>query len=165
MDISSAFIIFGAKYLIGAVVLGAAAFWLMQSKEVKKTLVIRALIAFPVTVVLARIASMLWYNARPFVVEGITPLVAHAADNGFPSDHTLLSAACAALVFSQNKKWGGVLYVLAILVGVARVFADVHHVVDIVTSLVIASAVMFKVWYFQQKWHKKQHLQNPVAHV
>ena len=32
-----------------------------------------------------------WVDPRPFVVDGRAPLVPHADDNGFPSDHTTVA--------------------------------------------------------------------------
>ena len=56
-------------------------------------------ISLPLTYVLGVIARSLYFNPRPFMVSGVEPLISHAADNGFPSDHTLLLASIASLVF------------------------------------------------------------------
>src|SRR4051812_3069823 len=105
-------IIFGAQYLVLIFVLFSAVFLWGQDKAGRMVLAVRALISFPATLLVARFASSFWYNARPFVVDHIQPLVEHAADNGFPSDHTLLAAACAALVLTHDREWGSGLYVL-----------------------------------------------------
>lgn len=141
-------IIFGAKYLIVVLVVIALAYFVKQSREKQKQLAVFALIALPATYVVAKIASLLYYNPRPFVVENFTPLISHIADNGFPSDHTLLSSAVASVVYYFDKKVGAVLFVLALLVGAARVLAGVHHVVDILGSFVIAIVVSLLVY----KW-------------
>lgn len=149
-------IIFGAKYLVAVIALLTAVFSFWQTRGVRKELFVRALISFPSILLLARLASLLYYDTRPFVVLSVVPLVAHATDNGFPSDHTLLSAACAALVFTQNKKWGALLFVLTALVGLARILAHVHYLVDIVGSVVIASAVMAATYFFQRRHLQKK---------
>lgn len=77
-------------------------------------------------------------DPRPFVVKHITPLVAHAADNGFPSDHTLLTMTIASIVFVYNKKLGIILGAISLCVGLARVFAQIHHLEDIIGSIIIA---------------------------
>lgn len=157
-------IIFGAKYLIAVIILVAGIFWLQLNNADKKMLAIRGAITLPVSFIIARLISLVFNNPRPFVVEHTIPLVQHAADNGFPSDHTLLAAACAALVWSYDKKFGGVLYVLAIIVGASRVAADVHHTIDIIGSLVIASVVVWAVVMIQKRRAAK-HLQTPANHV
>ncbi len=157
-------IIFGAKYLIAVVVIITGIFWLQRNKEDKKIMAVRGLITMPLSLLSARLISMLYYNPRPFVVENIAPLIQHASDNGFPSDHTLLAAACAALIASYDKKLGGVLYLLTILIGASRVAAKVHHPLDIFGSIVIASAVIWLTVLIQKKLAKK-HLQTPTDHV
>ncbi len=72
------------------------------------------------------------------MVEHVQPLITHAADNGFPSDHTLLTMTIASILFLYNKRLGIVLAILAVIVGYSRVLAKVHHPVDIFGSIVIA---------------------------
>ena len=41
---------------------------------------------------------------RPFVVQHVAPLFPRDADNGFPSDHTLLATFFAVCVFFYSRK-------------------------------------------------------------
>lgn len=59
-----------------------------------------------------------------------------AADNGFPSDHTLLSSSIAVTIFSAHKKLGLVLFVLVLLDGLSRVIGHIHSLIDIIGSVV-----------------------------
>lgn len=152
-------IIFTADYLIVVVVLLTALFWLRQTAALKKEIVQCAALSFPLIFIVSRIMGALYYNPRPFVVLNITPFVAHIADNGFPSDHTLLSTACAALVFTFNRKWGVIMYLLTLFVGIGRVAALVHHSVDILGSLIAGSMVMAVVCYIEQ-FFRRSHLQK-----
>lgn len=128
----------GAKYLIFLIVVLAGVSWLKLPRDKKWEMAKAAMIAFPLAFVLARIASLLYYDPRPFVHFQFVPLIPHAADNGFPSDHALLSSALAAWVYLFNRKHSYVLWVLAILVGIARVVAGVHSPIDILGSALIA---------------------------
>lgn len=140
-------IIFGAKYLIVAAPLLVIAYFVMA--KTKRADLVRFAVAFlPLAAVLVLMAGVLWYNPRPFVVGNFVPLVSHAADNGFPSDHTILSAACAALLWPFSRRWSLVGWLIAILVGASRVAAGVHHSIDIVGSLMIAVVAAFVAW----KW-------------
>ncbi|HQU08167.1 MAG: hypothetical protein B7X04_00030 [Parcubacteria group bacterium 21-54-25] len=96
--------------------------------------------ALPLSYLSSLIAGFLYYDPRPFVVLHVVPLISHAADNGFPSDHALLMGTLAAIVTVFNRRIGALLWALAILVGVARVLAAVHHPIDILASFVIAIA-------------------------
>lgn len=141
-------ILFGAQYLylVIAVFVGIFIYW--QSKELRFKLLISLIIAFPLAYIVAKMGSVFFDSPRPFVLSGIPSLIPHAADNGFPSDHTLLSAACAALIFWCEKRLGTVLLFLAFLVGYSRMLAGVHHLVDIVGSIVIATTVAWVVWRY-----------------
>lgn len=134
-------IIFGAKYLIAAIVLISIYFFWKQSKPARKQILIFAAIVLPVSYVAAKISSLFYFDARPFVVENFVPLIEHARDNGFPSDHTLLGGALAAVTFFFNRKVGTILFVLTVLMGASRVLAGVHHAVDIIGSLLITAIV------------------------
>jgi undecaprenyl-diphosphatase len=142
-------IIFFAKYLIWIIVAAALPF-LFFSHEWKR-LSIFAAISLVLAYVVGKVAGLVWYDARPFVVNGTTPLVAHAADNGFPSDHMLMAATIASIVFVYNRTLGLLLWVLAIAVGVGRVLAGVHHTVDILASAAIAIVVVAVVEYLLRR--------------
>jgi len=137
------FIIFLAGYLHIVIVLLAFFLFLRVSISYKARLIVIMAIAAPLAVVVGKIASALYITVRPFVALNLTPLVAHAADNGFPSEHTLYAMTIAGAVFLIHKRWGSFLAVLALLVGVARVVALVHNPIDIIGSIVIAVLVTY----------------------
>lgn len=136
-----------AQYLYLVVLLAAAIFFFTRNKQVMKSMVICGVVIAPLAYIISRISSLFYYDPRPFVVGHFTPLIAHAADNGFPSDHVLLAGAVAMIVWFYNKKLGAVLWVLALLIGWARVFVGVHHWTDIFGSVAIV-LVSGGVYYF-----------------
>ncbi|HAS00193.1 MAG: PAP2 superfamily protein [Candidatus Moranbacteria bacterium GW2011_GWC2_37_73] len=141
-------IIFGARHLTAVMILIAFVFFLKLSREKKMEIIVFAVITLPVIYLMAKISSLFYYNPRPFVVEQFVPLIPHADNNGFPSDHTLLSAAVASVVYFFNKKLGALLLILALLVGTSRVLAGVHHAVDIAGSIIIAFVVSFLMYKY-----------------
>jgi undecaprenyl-diphosphatase len=147
-DMEKGFILFGAQYLYIAIALFAGIFVYAQPKELRLKLLISIAIAFPLAYIAAKIGSALFENQRPFVLSGLPPLLPHADDNGFPSDHTLLSAAFAALVFWCEKRLGTVLMFLAFLVGFSRMLAGVHHLVDVIGSMAIATGMVWVIWKY-----------------
>jgi undecaprenyl-diphosphatase len=74
------------------------------------------------------------------------PLIPHEADNGFPSVHTLYAMTTAAVIIIFKRKTGILLALLAVMVGVARVLAGVHHTADIIGGLAIAVFAVFLGW-------------------
>ena len=144
-------IIFIAKYLLFVSAAIAVLYFLKQTRQKQKEILIFAVILLPLSYIIAKVVGHLYFDPRPFVVGHFTPLLSHAADNGFPSDHTLFGAAIAAVIFRFSRKTGTFLLFLAIFVGVARVFAGVHHTVDIAGSIVIVLATYYIISLFVAK--------------
>lgn len=137
------FVTFIASYLIAASVLIAAYYFFTLSNDKKKRFVLQAAVGAIVAVIIAKIGSKLYSNPRPFVVGHFTPYFSHGTDNGFPSDHTLLSSFLGFLVLFYNKKYGYLLLAFAVLIGLARMRAGVHHGIDILGAFIFAG---FGAW-------------------
>lgn len=124
-------IVFCAQYLFLFVIAGIGIAWLQTSKNLKAQFIVATLIAGAIAYILSRIASKLYYDPRPFVTEHVKPLIAHQTDNGFPSDHALLTGTLTAITYFFNKKAALAMLVLTIIIGIARVIAKVHSPLDI----------------------------------
>lgn len=136
-------VVFSAKYLLYIIALIALIFFVLANRNIKIRIIKSLIISAPLALILAKISSLFIYDTRPFAAENVIPLISHAADNGFPSDHTLAAMLIAIVIFKFNKKLGTVLIILAILLGVARVLAKIHHPLDIAGSIVID---LISVW-------------------
>ncbi len=132
-----ALIIFGAKYLIVVPVSALVAYFFYTSH--KKELLVVTILALPLAYVLARLAGLLYYDPLPFVVDGIPPLIEHIADNGFPSDHTLIAGVLATVAILRHRALGVCLWIVTALIGMARMLAGVHHAVDVLAAALIAA--------------------------
>ncbi len=152
--VKTSIIIFCAKYLYVAVLAIAFLFFLKQPKEIKKKILVFGAVVLPMSYFLAKLSSLFFYDPRPFVQGNFTPLIPHAADNGFPSDHTLLSAALSAVIFPFGKKTSFVLWFLTVLVGLSRVFSGIHHFVDILGSIAVSAVVGYMVYFVSM--HKRR---------
>jgi undecaprenyl-diphosphatase len=142
------FFIFSAKYLFILPALMLGTYFFVQKWPTQKRMALFAIPAGLFAYVLGLIAGYLYYDPRPFVVEHFTPLVSHAANNGFPSDHTLLVSAFAMVALYWNRTLGVVLWVLAITVAVARVYVGVHHPLDVIGSIVLGAVGVSVVYWF-----------------
>ena len=124
-------IIFCASYLYLFVIVGIGIAWLRTTKNLKVQFIVASIIAGAIAFMLSRIASKLYYDPRPFVTEHVKPLIAHANDNGFPSDHALLTMTLTAITYFYNKKIALAMLLLTVIVGVARILAKIHSPLDI----------------------------------
>jgi undecaprenyl-diphosphatase len=143
------------QYLIFVVAVIAIIAAIFSKKELWWSIVKLAVLSFGLGFLIAYIAGLLYYDARPFVVQHIEPLIPHEANNGFPSDHTLAAMVTAAVIFVYRRWWGVLLGVLGILVGVARIYAELHYPVDIVASIFIAVITTFCAWLILRKFDRK----------
>jgi undecaprenyl-diphosphatase len=89
--------------------------------------------------VFAQIGGLLYNDPRPFAVGHFQPLISHAADNGFPSDHALLAAALVVVVALVDIPLALPFALLAIVIDWARVSAGLHYVIDVVGSSVFVA--------------------------
>lgn len=139
-------IVFIGQYVVFIVGLIALAVTLFSEKSVRNKIIMLAIPSFLVAFGIASLAGTLYYNPRPFVLEQTIPLIPHEADNGFPSHHTLYAIVASASMFMYRLKTGILLGILAVLVGVSRVIAGIHHPIDIVGSVAIAIAATCIAW-------------------
>ncbi len=113
------------------------------------------------------IGNLLYVDPRPFVVGHFIPLIPHVPDNGFPSDHTLLAAALAAIGMYWNKWLGLALWVIAIAIAIARVYVGLHHPIDVLGSIVFALIADFDLasshYICMGTWHGRLKHRGIVA--
>lgn len=135
-------IIAAAKYLIYAMVVGFALVWLLaERRRGKVELALAAIIGLVVVLIFIKIAATSYFDPRPLMPvaqggDGVTPLIPHAPDNGFPSDHSSAAGLMAVLVLLRRKWMAGAWFTLgALAVAWGRVAAGVHHLLDVATGL------------------------------
>lgn len=137
-------VIFTAEYLhlIIAVIAGFV-FLGYRSRDLQKQIVLTIIISGVLALGIDKLLNQLIDSPRPFVVDGIVPLFSHVADNGFPSEHTLFATAIAGIVFLYQRKIGSLLLLFALLIGIARIFAGVHHLKDVLGGIFIAVLAVY----------------------
>lgn len=148
-------VVFLANYLHFFVFLGGGLLAWQLPPEKRTSFILTALIALPLAFVLGEIAGLLFQNPRPFVELGVSPLVPHEANNGFPSTHALIAMTVAFTTFLHDRKIGLVLLSIALLVGIGRILALVHSPLDVAGSALIAASVAGVAFLIIQKLQLK----------
>lgn len=93
-------------------------------------------------------------RTRPWlVVEGLTALVEEHDPNSFPSGHTCAAfACCVTWARFSVRRWGKVLcLVLAVLMGVSRLYVGVHFPSDVIAGCVVGCLCALLAWAVQRK--------------
>lgn len=155
-------IIFCAKYVFVFIILGIAIAWLRTKKDTKLEFALATVAASVTALIISRLAAKLYFDPRPFVSEHVRPLISHAANNGFPSDHALLTMTLTAITYFYSKKIAGVMLMLTVLVGVARILAKIHSPLDIGAGWVIGILAALCGYYLTSwlltRYHTKTHV-------
>lgn len=146
-------IIFSARYLYLLVILIATIYFFFLPRNRQKDLIILMVIALPCIYLASRAASYFYFDPRPFVTGHFLPLIPHASDNGFPSDHALLTSAIAAVIFFYNKKVSSILWLLAVMVGASRVLVGIHNWIDVIGAIILSAAIasLAEYWLLHSK--------------
>jgi undecaprenyl-diphosphatase len=78
---------------------------------------------------------------RPFVAhpEAIHLFLRHAADPGFPSDHTTAAFAIGVALLLRHRAWGVVVLVAAALLAIGRVGLGIHYPTDVLAGAVLGT--------------------------
>lgn len=141
-------ITFAASYLIWIMFFGLGILWLIDGK-IKKEQVIHALIASFLAWLLAEFVKQIFHTPRPFQLNGLPPLTLTVpTDPAFPSGHEALAFGLAVTVWLHDKKVGILFVALAVLVGIARILADVHYPLDIVGGAIMGAFIAFLIERF-----------------
>ena len=150
---------FCATFLIWFLFLGLGVLWVVDGK-IKKEQVIHALLAVFLTFLLSQAFKYLFNTQRPFMLNGREIDVLFAPkDGGFPSEHTGLAFALAITVFLHDRKVGWWFVGAALVIGVARIIANVHYPVDILGGAFLGTLIAVfveKIHLFQLLQRKKR---------
>jgi membrane-associated phospholipid phosphatase len=135
---------FAAVYLVFAAALIALLVWLRR--DGLRTCVAAALGAVLAVVLTAAIGT-LWDRPRPFVAEHFTPLISHAADASFPSDHLAALGAVTICAWLASRRLGIATAIIAAVVAFARIFVGVHYVSDVIGGVVLGLLCGGLMWW------------------
>lgn len=148
--------IFCARYLVFIDILLLAWAWRQGSEG--KHAVKESLWAAGVAIVLTTILSWLVMRPRPFAAfDVVQHLIPEPWNMSFPSGHTSVSFAVAAILLSYDKNLGSMAFAIATFVAFGRVAVGVHYPSDIIGGLVVAAIAFFSVKKVHQEvWGKQK---------
>jgi len=134
-------VMFFATFFIYFLFAGLIILWFIDGK-IKKAQVIHAIFASLVALIIAILIKHFFPTPRPFIINGEDIDVFMRPDNAaFPSQHTIVAFAIAVTIFLHDRKVGWWFLISALVIGAARVIANVHYPVDIIGGAFLGTIV------------------------
>ena len=101
-----------------------------------------ALLASGVALGANQILGHVWDRPRPFAAHPgqVHLLLPHAADSSFPSDHVAAAVAIAIVLAVAHRRLGGLMLLVSVLVGFARVYVGDHYPGDVLAGTAVGIA-------------------------
>ncbi|KOP70882.1 bacitracin ABC transporter permease [Bacillus sp. FJAT-21351] len=118
-----------AEYMVFVLTFIALIFWFTRREENR---------------MMGKIAGTLHSNNQPFAeLSNVNKLIEKAVDNSFPSDHTILFFAFCMTFFMYQKRWRYIWIMLALVVGISRIWVGVHYPADVIVGAIISIFLTF----------------------
>ncbi|MEV5039619.1 undecaprenyl-diphosphatase [Bacillus sp. AFS026049] len=132
------FFVFIAEYMIFFLVLAVLMFLFSRNNK-NRIMVFCAFIALVISEILAKIAGQFHSNYQPFAeLPNVNKLVEKAVNNSFPSDHTIIFFSFCITFWLFKRGWGFLWGILAVLVGISRIWVGVHYPADVLVGAIIS---------------------------
>ena len=130
-------VIFFADYAVFLLFALLPVLWVQKKREMVLHAVISAFVAW----LIGRFLKDFFAVPRPFVTKGSTPLAGYFSDGSFPSNHTAAAFAISVSIFLHKHKWGILLIIFSLAIGLSRILGGVHYPLDILGGIAIGSLV------------------------
>lgn len=115
-----------------------------------KKIFYRSVISIMINVCLNFLIKQLKYRPRPFMTRKANLLLHSKTDSTYTSKHTLLTFAVSTTLYMYNKFIGIIMFGMAVITGVSRIWTGAHYPSDIVRSAFIGSMVSLVIDRFSQ---------------
>lgn len=112
-------------------------------KRTLRTYSLIGIVAIIVGVVVKNLITLIYYRPRPFIEHDIFLLIDKEPSASFPSITTLIAFVVATSLWLMNRKVGGTFYIIALLIGISRIYVGHHYPSDVLVGGGIGIIITF----------------------
>ncbi|GGM07238.1 phosphatase PAP2 family protein [Deinococcus aerophilus] len=154
--------VFCANALLFVLVLGLVGLLWRRWTQVTYGLLARMIFSLLFATALSAVFGHLVADPRPYLAEHYAPLAHVAADNGFPSDHTLIAALLTGwAAWLSRRGWPAFAAGLGTVM-LGRLAIGAHHTLDVLGSVAFAGAGLALArlrlpvgWWTRPRWPER----------
>lgn len=125
------------------------ALWFSGNTETRRKrnqlAVLRAVISLLLANLVLKGCNLVFSRPRPFTYNQVNLLFYHPSDSSLPSNPATMGFALAVAVWLHNRKAGCLLFALAILFAISRVYCGVHYPLDVIVGAGLGSLSAYLV--------------------
>lgn len=132
--------IFAAKLVVLIIPLYIAALWITGRQQHRLTAMMLVL-GLVIALTLSHVIGLIAFRPRPFMIGLGHALIDHRPNASFPSNHGLIFAVSAAVLFLRGYRAAWLVAALGILVAWSRIYLGVHYPLDMIGAAIIAVPV------------------------
>lgn len=139
-------VVFIAEYTVIFLAATIILFWFTRINQ-NRIMIICGSLTFVFAEIFGKIAGKIHSNHQPFAeLSHVNQLIEKAVDNSFPSDHTILFFSFCMTFWLFKGAKGAIWILIALLVGISRIWVGVHYPADILVGAMISIVTAFMVF-------------------
>lgn len=140
--------VFSAKYMVFFLAFMVIMFLFTRNK-LNRIIVLCGAITFVISELIGKLVGKIHFNYQPFVeLTNVNQLIEKDVGNSFPSDLTILFFSFCMSFWLFKRGWTFLWLLLAVWVGVARIWVGVHYPADVLVGAIISiivATIIYKV--------------------
>ncbi|MFQ6015121.1 MAG: phosphatase PAP2 family protein [Anaerolineae bacterium] len=108
-----------------------------QERYAKQQAILQCVLTLALVNIVAKALNLVYPRPRPFTFNEVNLLFYRPSDPSFPSNATAIAFGLATPVWSKDRPLGTIMYLLASLLGLARVYVGVQYPFDILGGALV----------------------------
>lgn len=116
-----------------------------DQRERNQRAILRAIIVLFIANIILKLCNLIYFRPRPFVGHEVNLLFYRPTDSSFPSNPATVGFSVATAIWLYNRRTGALLFVLATLFGLARIYCGVHYPSDIIAGALLGALSVYLV--------------------